>query len=109
MVHARLRDLGIPPQLGLFQIPAEPVKPRRVNGKVVRRELDGHLARADIAHWPHSLRPAGLQPVEGGSPTTHGPTCVHTLRVRQGAYRRFQYCREPVERMPYQRIWPQTR
>ena len=51
--------MRITPQLGLPVIKAAPVKPRRVDGKVVRRELDGQLSRADIAHWPHSLRPVG--------------------------------------------------
>jgi hypothetical protein len=49
----------ITPQLGLPPIKAAPVKPRRVDGKVVRQPLDGYLSRSDIAHWPHSLRPAG--------------------------------------------------
>jgi hypothetical protein len=82
MVHAALRDAGvqgtdddqgehntepwceqitrITPQLGLTAIQAAPVRPRRIDGKVTRRALDGHLSREDIAHWPHSLRPAGL-------------------------------------------------
>jgi hypothetical protein len=49
----------ISPVLGLPPIKAAPVKTRRVNGVVVRRPLDGHLPRADIAGWPHSLRPDG--------------------------------------------------
>ena len=31
---------------------AAPVKPRRVDGKVVRKPLDGHLPLGLIAHWP---------------------------------------------------------
>jgi hypothetical protein len=55
----------ITPQLHLEPIKAAPVKPRRVNGKVVRRPLDGHLARAVIARWPHTLRPAGYYTRDG--------------------------------------------
>lgn len=51
--------MRITPQLGLPLILAAPVKPRRVNGKVVREPLDGHLPRAVIARWPHTVRPAG--------------------------------------------------
>ena len=51
--------VSITPQLGLPAIKAEPVKTRRINGTVVRRELDGHLPRGDIARWPYSIRPAG--------------------------------------------------
>jgi len=35
------------------------VKPRRVGGKLVRRPLDGHLPRGQIARWPQTVRPAG--------------------------------------------------
>jgi hypothetical protein len=55
----------ITPQLGLPTIKAVPVKPRRVNGSVVRQAPDDHLSRADIAHWPHSLRPPGFYDMEG--------------------------------------------
>ncbi|MDT5225456.1 MAG: hypothetical protein QOG19_2863 [Mycobacterium sp.] len=48
----------ITPALGLPPIKAVPVKPRRINGTVTRQALDGHLSRRDIAHWPHSIRPA---------------------------------------------------
>jgi hypothetical protein len=47
----------ITPLLGLPEIQAEPVKPRRVDGKVRRVARDGHLERAQIAAWPHPLRP----------------------------------------------------
>jgi hypothetical protein len=73
MVHVLLNDRGvnsehnsdewcaeitrITPALDLPEIKAAPVKPRRVNGKVVRRPLDGHLPRDAIASWPHSIRP----------------------------------------------------
>jgi hypothetical protein len=46
----------ITPQLGLPEIKAAPVKPRRVNRKVMRKPLDGHLPRDDISRWPHPLR-----------------------------------------------------
>lgn len=42
--------------LGIGEVQAAPVKPRRVDGTVKRLPLDGHLSRADIAHFPHSLR-----------------------------------------------------
>jgi hypothetical protein len=86
MVHVALYDAGIPSphhnaqpwcdeimritvQLGLDPIKAAPVKPRRVQidgkSKVVRKPLDGHLSRIEIASWPHSLRPAGYYTHEG--------------------------------------------
>jgi hypothetical protein len=37
------------------EIKVEPVKPRRVDGKVVRLKRDGYLSRDDLAHWPHCL------------------------------------------------------
>jgi hypothetical protein len=49
----------ITPQLGLDPVKAAPVKPRRIDGVVKRKPLDGHLSRDDMAHWPHSLRPTG--------------------------------------------------
>lgn len=52
-------------QLGLAPIKAAPVKPRRVDGKVVREPLDGHLSRVEIATWPDRLRPAGYYTSEG--------------------------------------------
>jgi hypothetical protein len=55
----------ITPALGLPAIKAAPVKTRRIDGKVERRELDGHLSRSDIAHWPHSLRLPGYYGTEG--------------------------------------------
>lgn len=74
MVHVRL--LGVPhgpdgphnteawceeimritPLLGLARVTAEPVKPRRINGKVTRAARDGYLSRDAIARWPHTLR-----------------------------------------------------
>jgi hypothetical protein len=51
--------MRITPQLGLPPIKAAPVKTRRIDGKVTRQPLDGHLSRGDIARWPYSLRPAG--------------------------------------------------
>jgi hypothetical protein len=57
--------MRITPQLGLDPVKAAPVKPRRVNGKVMRKPLDDHLTRDEIAHWPHSLRPAGYYTTEG--------------------------------------------
>jgi hypothetical protein len=80
MVHAALRDRGVPGngaegdhntqpwceeimritiQLGLPAILAAPVKPRRVNGRVRRQPLDGHLTRDQMARWPHTIRPDG--------------------------------------------------
>ena len=55
----------ITPALGLSAIRAAPVTPRRVDGKVVRRPLDGYLARDDVARWPWSIRPAGFYDGEG--------------------------------------------
>lgn len=49
----------ITPALGLPVIKAVPVKPRRVDGAVVRRPLDDHLDRDAISRWPHTIRPAG--------------------------------------------------
>ncbi|HEX9175093.1 hypothetical protein [Mycobacterium sp.] len=57
--------IRITPQLGLPPIKAAPVKPRRIDGKVARRALEGHISRDDMAHWPHSLRPAGFYNREG--------------------------------------------
>lgn len=44
------------PRLGLGTVRAAPVKPRRVDGKVVRLARDGHLSRDALARFPHSLR-----------------------------------------------------
>jgi len=46
------------PELGLKPIKAAPVVPRRVDGKVRRLPLPGHLDRKTIATFPHPLRPA---------------------------------------------------
>jgi hypothetical protein len=48
----------ITPQLNLPPVKAAPVKPRRIDGAVRRLPLAGHLTRDEIAHWPHSIRPA---------------------------------------------------
>ena len=57
--------MRITPQLGLAPVKAAPVKPRRVNGKVMRLPLDGHLSRIELASWPHPLRPVGYYTSEG--------------------------------------------
>lgn len=46
-------------QLGWPPIQAMPVRPRRVNGVVARQAHPGHLDRAGIAAWPHSVAPKG--------------------------------------------------
>ena len=48
--------MRITPELGLWTVLAAPVKPRRIDGNVVRRPLDGHLSRDQMARWPYSLR-----------------------------------------------------
>jgi hypothetical protein len=53
-------------RLGLPAIKAVPVKTRRVGGKVVRRELDGHLSRDAISRWPHTIRPTGYYTPDAG-------------------------------------------
>jgi hypothetical protein len=58
----------ITPQLGLDPIEAAPVKPRRIDGKVMRRQLDGHLSRDEIAHWPWSVRRRGFYTPDGRIP-----------------------------------------
>lgn len=45
------------PELGLQPIKAAPVKARRVDGKVVKAPLDGHLSQGELALFPHPLRP----------------------------------------------------
>jgi SprT-like family len=45
------------PELGLEPIRAAPVVPRRIDGKVRRLPLPGHLDRKTIAAFPHPLRP----------------------------------------------------
>ena len=37
-------------------IKAEPVKQRRIDGKVQRKARAGYLTRDQAAHWPHSVR-----------------------------------------------------
>jgi hypothetical protein len=44
------------------EIQVAPVKPRRVNGKVRRHVLEGHLTQGELARWPYYLRPAGWDP-----------------------------------------------
>jgi len=34
------------------EVKAAPVTPRRIDGKVTRQHLDGHLSRDQISHWP---------------------------------------------------------
>jgi len=81
MLHAYLGDRGldashnsqpwcdeimrITPLLGLAAVQAEPVKPRRVDGKVVRLARDGFLSRDDLAHWPHTLMAPDYYNTEG--------------------------------------------
>jgi hypothetical protein len=78
MIHARLMLEGkdpthngqswcdeierLSPAVLRRKVKASPVKPRRLDGKVVRRELDGYLSRQEIATWPGSLRPASWSP-----------------------------------------------
>jgi hypothetical protein len=62
--------MRITPQLGLDPVKAEPVKPRRIRtgdgeSKAVRKAFEGHLSRAQIARWPHTLRPAGYYTANG--------------------------------------------
>jgi len=45
--------------LGLGVVHAAPVKARRINGRVVKRPLDGHLTQKALGAFPHSLRPVG--------------------------------------------------
>jgi hypothetical protein len=40
-----------------MSIKAEPVKPRRINGKVTRKARRGYLTQGQIASFPHSVRP----------------------------------------------------
>jgi hypothetical protein len=49
--------MRITPRLGLDPIKAAPVKPRRIDGAVLRRPLEGHLTRGQMARWPHTIRP----------------------------------------------------
>jgi len=74
MIHARLildgRDPGhnspgwsewitkLSPTILGQEIQAEPIVPRRIDGKVQRVVRDGFLPRKDMARWPQSLRPA---------------------------------------------------
>jgi hypothetical protein len=79
LIHARLFALGAPrdesgghhnrpewaaeivrlsPLLLGVEIRAEPVRPRRIDGKVTRRARRGFLPRAKIAGWPYSVRSA---------------------------------------------------
>jgi hypothetical protein len=49
-----------------IEVKAEPVRPRRIEGKVTRKTNPGHLTRADAAHWPHSVRPRAASYYRGG-------------------------------------------
>jgi hypothetical protein len=44
------------------EILADPVNPRRVDGKVVRKARDGYLTRDEIAKWPDCLRDESWEP-----------------------------------------------
>jgi hypothetical protein len=57
--------MRITPLLDLPPVQAEPVKPRRLDGRVVRLARDGFLSRDDLAHWPHTLMPADYYNTEG--------------------------------------------
>jgi hypothetical protein len=80
MIHALFRARGIPsnektgehntqhwcdeimrlaPLLGLGDLKAAPVKPRRIDGEVTRKELDGYMTQDQLARFPHPLRRAG--------------------------------------------------
>ena len=54
--------------LGLGEVQAAPVRPRRIDGVVRRQPLDGYLTRAEIATFPHALRPAGFYDRSGRLP-----------------------------------------
>jgi hypothetical protein len=49
-----------------IEIVCEPVKPRRVEGKVKRLARDGCLSRDAIARWPHTIRPNAGTYYRGG-------------------------------------------
>ena len=49
-------------------IKAQPVKPRRVDGKVCRKQQPGYLSRSQAARWPHSVRPNAERYYESGRP-----------------------------------------
>jgi hypothetical protein len=49
--------MRLSPLLLGITINSEPVKPRRLNGKVVRKARDGFIGRDEVAHWPHAVRP----------------------------------------------------
>jgi hypothetical protein len=80
MIHCLLRARGVPsdektgrhneqpwcdeimrlaPLIGLGEVKAAPVKPRRIDGAVRRQALDGYLTQDELARFPHPLRPAG--------------------------------------------------
>jgi hypothetical protein len=50
--------MRLSPLLLGVEIRAEPVRPRRIDGKVTRSARRGFLPRSKIAAWPHSVRPA---------------------------------------------------
>ncbi len=43
-------------------IQANPISPSKINGRSVRIEKPGHLARMQLARWPHSLREPDREP-----------------------------------------------
>ncbi len=47
----------VTPLLGLPPIKAAPVRQKRIEGAVRWHVEPGHLKRADLASWPHSIRP----------------------------------------------------
>lgn len=59
------------PLLELGEVRAAPVKPRRIDGKVVRQPLDGHLDRDAIAHFPQTLRPRSFYEADRGRIHVH--------------------------------------
>lgn len=87
MIHARLILAGedtrhnadpwcreimrITPLLRLPAIRAARVRTRRVNKVPQQRELPGHLSRAQLARWPHSIRPSDYPPGERVLITTY--------------------------------------
>lgn len=58
--------MRLAPLLGLGEVRAAPVKTMRVDGKVARRPLDGHLERDELARFPHSLRPMSYYEADRG-------------------------------------------
>jgi hypothetical protein len=53
-------------ELGIGPVRAQPVKPRRVDGKLMRRALPGHLTQDQLSRFPYSLRPPGYNEAANG-------------------------------------------